>query len=210
MCDVDMPPPAVLDFSVAEHADEKHSHEWATLTFTVPEHVRVLTEYEVRVSETPIVDLDTFTAALPANKAMTDTEALMVPTDGAPGSRVTVDLGQLKRETRYYVAIRVADQCNDRSELAVAEVTTTAINFTTVSPCFVATAAYGSPLADDVGALRRFRDRHLATNALGRAAIDAYYEVGPIGADFIRDHDALRSITRAALEPVVLFARWLD
>jgi hypothetical protein len=74
----------------------------------------------------------------------------------------------------------------------------------------VATAAYGSPLAGDVGVLRRFRDRHLATNALGRAAIDAYYELGPIGADVIRDDDTLRSITLAALEPVVLFARWLD
>lgn len=210
MCDLDMPPPAVVDFSVAEHADEKQSHHWATLSFTVPEHVRSLASYEVRVSTSPIVDLETFMSAQPANAAQIDTVELVVPTDGVAGSRVVVDLGQLLPMTHYYVGIRAGDQCNDLSELAVAEVTTTAINFTTVSPCFVATAAYGTPLADDVGALRRFRDRHLATNAIGRAAIDAYHEVGPIAADLIRDDDTLRSITRAALEPVVLFARWLD
>jgi hypothetical protein len=62
-------------------------------------------------------------------------------------------------------------------------VTTTAITFTTVSPCFVATAAYGSPLAAEVGTFRRFRDRHLMNNALGRAFVDAYYEVGPHAAE---------------------------
>jgi hypothetical protein len=62
-------------------------------------------------------------------------------------------------------------------------VTTTAITFTTVSPCFVATAAYGSPLAAEVGTFRRFRDRHLMTNALGRALVAVYYEVGPDAAE---------------------------
>jgi hypothetical protein len=210
MCDLDMPPPPAIDFAVVEHADEKHSHEWATLSFTVPAHVRTLASYEVRVSETPIVDLETFMAARPANEASIETEALTVPVDGAPGTRVTVDLGQLRVATHHFVAIRVHDQCNDLSELAVAEITTTEINFTTVSPCFVATAAYGTPLAEEIGVLRRFRDRHLASNAIGRALVDAYYTVGPVAADAIRDHEALRFATRAALDPVIGFARWLD
>jgi hypothetical protein len=34
-------------------------------------------------------------------------------------------------------------------------------------------------LADEIWALRRFRDRYLMTNPTGRAFVDAYYSVGP-------------------------------
>ena len=81
--------------------------------------------------------------------------------------------------------------------------------FTTVSPCFVATAAYGSPLANEVGALRRFRDRYLMTNEIGRALVAAYYEVGPSVADAIRDDEDRRAVARTALTPIVALARWL-
>jgi len=64
---------------------------------------------------------------------------------------VTVEIGQLLPETRYWIGVRAVDECNDASQIAVTEVQTTAIHFTTVSPCFVATAAYGSPLEPRVG-----------------------------------------------------------
>ena len=43
------------------------------------------------------------------------------------------------------------------SQYAVAELTTTKTNFTQLSGCFVATAAYGSALQPEVAALRRVR-----------------------------------------------------
>ena len=45
--------------------------------------------------------------------------------------------------------------------------------------CFVATAAYRSPLHPAVRLLRDFRDRRLLTNGIGRAFVAAYYRWSP-------------------------------
>ena len=71
------------------------------------------------------------------------------------------------------------------------------------SPCFIATAAYGSYLDPHVQALRNFRDEHLLTNPVGRAFIAFYYRTSPPIADFIRRHEALRAAARWLLTPLV-------
>jgi uncharacterized repeat protein (TIGR01451 family) len=70
--------------------------------------------------------------------------------------------------------------------------------------CFIATAAYGSPLEPHVQALREFRDNYLQQFALGRAFIDFYYRHSPPIADLVAAHDSLRLLVRAILTPVVL------
>ncbi len=74
--------------------------------------------------------------------------------------------------------------------------------------CFIATAAYGTPMETEVRVLRDFRDRHLLTNRPGRAFVNAYYAHSPPIAAFIARHEQLRSATRLVLAPVVRLAKW--
>ncbi len=210
VCDVPMSPGAIDDFAVVPHPDEKQSHHFAHLSFGVPSSPRRIARYELRVGTSAITDDATFEQALPAVEPRIERVQLVVPVDGQTGDRVELDFGGLNPETTYWVAIRAVDLCNARGPMAVAQVTTTKIHFTTVSPCFVATAAYGSPLEPRIAVLRRFRDRHLMTNAIGRAFVGAYYALGPYAADVIREDDALRAVTRAALRPLIAIADWVD
>jgi len=69
--------------------------------------------------------------------------------------------------------------------------------------CFIATAAYGSPMGPQVKILREFRDRYLLTNSPGRALVSLYYTYSPPLADFIADHNRLRAVVRCCLTPIV-------
>ena len=70
-------------------------------------------------------------------------------------------------------------------------------------PCFIATAAYGTPMAQEIQILREFRDEYLLTNAVGQILVDFYYRVSPPIAEFITEHPSLKPIVRAGLLPAV-------
>jgi polyhydroxybutyrate depolymerase len=76
-------------------------------------------------------------------------------------------------------------------------------NFKTPGWCFIATAAYGTPMAGQIRILREFRDEYLLTNPVGRALVDFYYKVSPPVAEFITEHPGLKPIVRAVLIPAV-------
>lgn len=62
--------------------------------------------------------------------------------------------------------------------------------------CFVATAAYGSPLAPEVILLSNFRDEVLLNSVFGRAFVKFYYFVSPPLASTIAKTEILRTATR--------------
>jgi subtilisin family serine protease len=72
--------------------------------------------------------------------------------------------------------------------------------------CFIATAAYGSPLAREVRWLRAFRD-HFLTNPLGLPALRAYYRLGPPPARYIIERGWLRPLVRSAIYPAIPVVR---
>jgi hypothetical protein len=69
--------------------------------------------------------------------------------------------------------------------------------------CFIATAAYDSPVHPHVGILRDFRDTYLLPGRLGRALVNLYNKYSPSAAELITKNKALRVMVRINLLPFV-------
>jgi hypothetical protein len=95
-------------------------------------------------------------------------------------------------------------------EGAVYQFTTAVGSSTSVSDllnyfgCFIATAAYGTPTAEQINVLREFRDVVLLKGTSGSRFIALYYRLSPPIADFIARSDLSRALVRELLvDPVV-------
>lgn len=74
------------------------------------------------------------------------------------------------------------------------------------SDCFIATAAYGTPVASDIDVLREFRDKTLMNNAAGKVFVNNYYKHGPRVANVVAGNSVLRwYIRELQIKPVVTF-----
>ena len=71
--------------------------------------------------------------------------------------------------------------------------------------CFIATAAFGSPLNRYVQRFREFRDRYLLPTSIGKKFVATYYEYGPALAKSIHENESLRAITRGILWPLLFY-----
>jgi hypothetical protein len=134
-------------------------------------------------------------------------EAKFAGTIVSAGEIQTIAIHDLLPETEYTFAVRAFDDCHNTSSITSATFTTAARKIGAVDACFVATAAYGSLLANDVEMLRRFRDRMLKRSVLGELAVETYYTFGPTVAGVIGESDLLRSTARSVLAPVVRWVR---
>jgi C1A family cysteine protease/methionine-rich copper-binding protein CopC len=72
--------------------------------------------------------------------------------------------------------------------------------------CFIATAAFGSPIEPHVQILRDFRDRYLRGHEAGNFLVRSYEKLSPPVARFISDHEILKAAVRLSLLPLIGFA----
>jgi hypothetical protein len=75
------------------------------------------------------------------------------------------------------------------------------------SGCFIATAAYGSPLAYELDVLRAFRDRTMLTSKTGKLLVSVYYQISPSVASIIARRQTLKRIARDFINPIVDFLK---
>ena len=140
-------------------------------------------------------------------QAGTEIETAVTPVD--PGQVQTVEVTKLLPETDYYIGVRADDNCHNSSHVVTTKLTTLATKVGEVDACFVATAAYGSLMANDVEMLRHFRDSFLQTTALGELFVESYYTFGPGVAGVIGQSELLRATARDVLSPIVAYVRRL-
>jgi hypothetical protein len=69
--------------------------------------------------------------------------------------------------------------------------------------CFIATAAFGTPMAEEINVLRRFRDETMEPNILGRHLVALYYDVSPPIARVISRSESMKAFVRLNLKPIV-------
>ena len=147
--------------------------------------------------------------AVPAVSADLDQTALQV-TAVSPGQPIDVHFGGLNPLRHYYVGIRAVDRCGMPGPIAVAELDTTKINFTKLSGCFIATAAYGSAMEPQVEAMRKVRDALRPRSVIFATATDLYYRSGPVAADLVAKSETARALARILLGPPAAVAAALS
>nr|HEX4315930.1 fibronectin type III domain-containing protein [Kofleriaceae bacterium] len=188
-----VPPGAVRTIAV-----DPTSAATATLTFVEPGDdgfgSGAVSSYEIRVRAGQTIDDSNFEASTPI-------AASAVPV--APGDQETVDLTGLLPSTQYSLGVRALDDCGNTGPLVVTSFTTPDRQSGEVDACFVATAAYGSLMANDVEVLRRFRDMALRKSVLGELFVESYYTFGPPVAGVVGESELLRQTARDALTPLV-------
>jgi uncharacterized protein (TIGR03437 family) len=125
-----------------------------------------------------------------------------IPAAGASAFQVTSDVPSGDYHIKAYFSKAGANQPVG----AVAETDFSVATSTSPGGCFVATAAFGSPMVHQVQWLRAFRDRTLLSTDVGRAFVKWYYGWSPRAAAWLRVHSIARKLTRAVLWIPVAFA----
>jgi len=69
--------------------------------------------------------------------------------------------------------------------------------------CFIATAAFNTPMAQEIDVLRGFRDSRMEPNLIGRYLILLYYNLSPPLARVIARSNNMKAFVRMGLRPII-------
>lgn len=132
---------------------------------------------------------------------------------GLAGLVLSQNAGLTKTEVKSIIMDSVDDNdsLRDRTVAGGRINALNALNTTATSPstggggdsCFIATVAFGSSTESHVMTLRDFRDIYLLNNRLGQAWISIYYKYSPPLAEYIAEHDILKTYVRTGLLPII-------
>jgi len=73
--------------------------------------------------------------------------------------------------------------------------------------CFIATAAFNTPMAQEIGVLRGFRDSRMEPNLIGRYLILLYYSMSPPLARVVARSSNMKAFVRLSLKPIIRFLK---
>ncbi len=119
--------------------------------------------------------------------------------DGDGLGRYSSDMLEITPDTTYYV--RAYAVLTDGTVIYG-----NVVSFTTNDVCFIATAAYGSILENQVVILRNFRDRFMLTHDFGRVLVATYYRYSPPIAEVVKQNVLFRSLVKIVLFPFIAMA----
>jgi hypothetical protein len=156
--------------------------------------------YEVRYRAAGEITPENFSDSSPIATAIDPDE---------PGQIQDFEITGLLPETDYHVGVRAFDDCKNYGPITTVTFRTPERTSGEVDACFVATAAYGTMMANEVSMLRSFRDGILRQSVLGELFVETYYTVGPAFSTTIDHSDVLRQAARAELAPLVDLVRGL-
>src|SRR6185312_10165488 len=163
------------------------------IAFNEPAAGDVATGYDIKIKALDDVTDANFDSSMSVTAAVHPVGA---------GAAQTFELDGLLPNTDYSVGIRGRDGCFQNGAVGSFRFHTAPAIGGEVDACFVATAAYGSVMANDVEVLRHARDMWLSKNVVGELAVETYYTFGPAFAAVIAPSELFRATARAALEPV--------
>jgi hypothetical protein len=110
-------------------------------------------------------------------------------------------IGELTADTEYDFQAQLRYDTTVINDAAILQFKTDKLESTI---CFVATAAYGTPTAEQIDVLREFRDSVLLESTAGSVFVSLYYQLSPPVADFIAGNELLRTLVREFLiDPIV-------
>lgn len=186
----------------------------------------ILRSFEAASSDFPVSQNTTFIFA----RVLFDTRGFDFVHAGSPYVDLPISATQpftispkriedLENDQQYFFKVAVVDKAGNvgyytptagQDPLRQSTIPSEVVGILSEDDCFIATAAYGSPLAREIHFLRAFRSAVLLQTTLGRKLVRAYYRWSPPIAAWIADREWARSLTRSLLKPIVRLAAWTN